>query len=275
MSTFFQIQFRDTFESFSLAKKWSAWDGLPALEEVLYNHSATICERDYLFIQSLLDSLPCHHIIELDLMIRNPQSRLIFHMAFNWKRDQPSTIQRLIHTSNAFLPLPVREYCGFYYSLHGNSIVMYVMQQSFNYLLSPYTVDNNDNDNDDDVVIDNIRAQEQRLVALHRPLPPRPENNEDYFKLLTTEVERFQDTLSFVPRYYVADNEHRNILCVICQTYIVIGDHLSCFKCNHFLHAHCLMKHIESSYDGNKSCPHCRNDNIQLIAHLEDDDDDD
>ena len=55
MSTFFQIQFRDTFESFGLAKKWSAWDGLPALEEVLYNHSATICERDYLFIQSLFN----------------------------------------------------------------------------------------------------------------------------------------------------------------------------------------------------------------------------
>ena len=123
-----------------------------------------------------------------------------------------------------------------------------------------------------------IRVYEKRLNSINRPVPPIEYRKEIgdvmYLDYLMRQINVFEHMQSFVPRYYVACEEHTNKNCDICLADIVIGDDISCFECQHFMHSHCLVSFLESPFTHNKCCPFCREPKIVLTIHMHDDDDD-
>ena len=121
-----------------------------------------------------------------------------------------------------------------------------------------------------------IRVHEKRLSSMNRPVPPaeyRAEIGEVmYLDYLMRQITVFEHIISFVPRFYVACEEQTEKNCDICLADIIVGDDISCFECQHFMHSHCLVSYLESPITRNKCCPLCREPKIILMIRMDDSD---
>jgi hypothetical protein len=124
-----------------------------------------------------------------------------------------------------------------------------------------------------------IRVYEKRLTSINRPIPPAEYRVEIgdvmYLDYLMQQINVFEHMQSFVPRYYVACEEQTNKNCDICLADIIVGDEISCFECQHFMHSHCLVSYLESPFTRTKCCPFCREPKIILMIQMVNSDDDD
>jgi len=157
MSTLFQAQFHTAIWSFISSHKWSEWNGLPNLQAVFEQHSPTLCERDFLYVQTLLSSLHPIHMIELDLLVHDDQMRRVLHLTLNWKlNEDDNSSNDILHPSDAFLPKRSREYSVSFSNNYMKYGLIPAIMHANTALLSPYTYEEYDNSLIFYVNLDNI-----------------------------------------------------------------------------------------------------------------------